>query len=771
MATCLRIVRITPNEQPPASGLHWQSPLLILVVMLVAILLVGCGGGGGSSSTAGYQSLDASTSTTPSPDASYYNVPSTELGPLVSGSTVTFTFWDPQASSVSVQLYSAWDDALSSPAATLPMTKGDSGVWSSGSVSLPTQNYYVYKVGSGYVLDPYARSMAKWRHTSAATISGDSTGKGAILDPDLTLPDGGWMASDYFDGTAMKGTDGTTAAPYAYVSNRDAIVYEAGVRDLTVDPFLTGFATGHTWGTFKGLIDMLPHIQKLGVTHIQLLCPLENYTYDQTLIGTRETSTSLTSGANYNWGYDPQNYFTPTGMYSADPDTPATRVNEMKTLINEIHRQGLGVILDVVYNHTANSSVLSEGSLLDYYYRSTSNNGAGSRDVRSDAKMTRKLIVDSVVQWVRDYHVDGFRFDLMGVLDTGTVQAAYAAATAYNPKAIFLGEGWTGFYSGGSTDYSGTSIYAADQTHVSAFSGMNVAMFSDSYRQIFKNGYPNDGAAAFLTGQAQTATALQSNVAGTPSNSFAPPSPDNVINYLTCHDNLCLYDVLACATNVAKSDTTDAVILQRARIGYAILLTSQGVAFIHAGDEMFRTKETTAAYGAANTTSNSGHTRVFVSNSYNASDALNMVAWSRVYAADPIGGGFTNFAVAQNGYKLYAYTQGLIALRKSTNAFRLPGTYRTTNLSALALSGGASTVLAFGYKAVSTDSTGTYYVFHNADTSAHSFTVDVSLSSANVLADATAAGTSAIASPSGVALSNGGLTVTVDPLTSIIIRL
>jgi len=754
----------------PVTGLDWQYPLLILLAALLTFLLLACGGGGGgSASTVDYQTLDASTSTTPPPDASYHNVPSTSLGARVSGASVTFTYWHPQASSVSVQLYTAWDSALASPAATLAMTKGANGLWSTGSVALPSQNYYVYRVDSAYVLDPYARSMAQWKHTSSSSISGDSIGKGAILDPDLVLPDGDWSGATYFDGSAMKGVDGSTSASYAYVSARDAIVYEAGVRDLTVDSHLV-FPT-HSWGTFKALVDMLPHIQKLGVTHVQLLCPLENYTYDQTKIGTREMNTAMTSGANYNWGYDPQNYFTPTGMYSASPNDPTARINELKTLINEIHRQGMGVILDVVYNHTANNNVLADSSLLGYYYRASSRNGAGSQDVRSEAKMTRKLMVDSVVQWVRDYHVDGFRFDLMGVLDTGTLNAAYDAATALNPHAIFLGEGWTGFYTGIATDYNGSTIAASDQNHVAAFTGRNVAMFSDTYRQIFKNGYPNDGAAAFLTAQTQTVTSLISNIAGTPTSSgFVPPSTNNVINYLTCHDNLCLYDVLACATNVAKSDSNDSTLLKRARIGYAILLTSQGVAFLHAGDEMFRTKETTASSGASNTKSNAGHTRVFVDNSYNASDAINMVAWSNVYSGDPIAGGFTNYAAGQNGYKLYAYTQGLIALRKSTRAFRLPDASISANLSAIPLVGGGTTALAFAYKVVSTDGTGTYFVFHNADTVAHSFTVATDLSSASVLVDATTAGTAPIASPTGVTVTGGGLTITVEPLTSIVIK-
>ncbi len=746
------------------------------------VALFGCGGGGGGSSTPAPAplALDTDPNATPPADPSYFKIPSNALGALVSGGNITFNYWNPNASAVALCLYTGWSDALSAPAATLAMTRNATGgIWTTGTLPLPAQSFYVYKVGSEYVLDPYAKSMAQWKHANGNIISGDSIGKGAIVSPATTLPDGGWTpyagSSFYFNGTAMKGTDGTTAAPYAFTSNRDAIVYEAGVRDLTVDPSLSGFAAGHTWGTYKGLADLLPHIQKLGVTHVQLLCPLENYTYDQTKIGTRELSLSQTSGANYNWGYDPQNYFTPTGMYSSDPATPATRINELKTLINEIHKQGMGVILDVVYNHTANNNVLGDAGIQGYYYRASSRNGAGSQDVKSEAKMVRKLIVDSIVHWVGEYKVDGFRFDLMGVQDTQTIQAAYNAAKALNPNVVFVGEGWNGFYSGPATDYNGGTTTGADQGNAAQFNGQNIAMFSDSYRQIFKNGYPNDGAQAFLSGTAQNPAALFSNVAGVPTNTsptFAPGSTNNVVSYLTVHDNLCLYDVLALATNASAATpslkaSADAVILQRARVGYAVLLTSQGLAFIHAGDEMFRTKE--AISGSPNTKTSAVTFRSFVDNSYNASDAINLVAWSQVYVGgNPLAGTFTNYDTAKNGYKLYTYTQGLIALRKSTNAFRLPDPSRAANLTALSPNGLGASTLAFGYKAAATDGTGTYYVFHNADSSVVTFTVGADLTTATLLADGASAGTTAIATPTGVSAT--ATSVTLQPLTSAIFK-
>jgi len=750
-----------------------MSRLLVSLLASGIVLLTGCGGGGGGSATQGPASLalDSDPNATPPADPTYYKVPSNQLGALVSGGKVTFNYWNANASAVTLCLYSAWSDALSAPAATVAMTRGTGGIWSTGAISLPTQSYYVYKVGSEYVLDPYAKSMAQWVHANGTTISGDSIGKGAILDPTASQPDGGWTftgSANYFDGSRMKGPDGTTAAPYAFASNRDAIVYEAGIRDLTADPSLTGFTAGHTWGTYKGLVDLLPHIQKLGVTHVQLLCPLENYNYDQTKIGSRELDITQTSGANYNWGYDPQNYFTPTGMYSANPGSAAARINELKTLINEIHKQGMGVILDVVYNHTANNSVLGDSGLHSYLYRSSSNNGAGSNDVKSESKMVRKLIVDSIAHWVGEYKVDGFRFDLMGVLDAQTVKAAYAAAAAMNPKTVFLGEGWNGFYTGPATDYNGDATTGADQGNSAQFNGQNIAMFSDSYRQVFKNGYPSDGAPAFLSGAAQNPTTLFSNIAGLPTNTsptFAPGSTNNVVSYLTCHDNLCLYDVLAMATNLPSGTAGDAEILKRARVGYAVLLTSQGLAFLHAGDEMFRTKETTAAF--ANTKSSMGSHRSFVDNSYNASDAINLVKWSTVYSGDPMTGGFTNYATGNNGYQLYNYVQGLTAIRKSTNAFRLPDASRTSNLTAIAPVGVGSSTLAFGYKAVATDATA-YYVFHNADTTAKSFNADQDLSGATLLADGAKAGLTAIAAPTGVSVI--GATVTLQPLTSAILK-
>jgi pullulanase/glycogen debranching enzyme len=653
-----------------------------------------------------------------------------------------------------------------------------------GSTAIPL---YDYSVDGTVTLDPYAPSMSQWVHQGTNVINGDSQGKGAVVDLATTLP----ATTPYFDGSKMVGPDGTTSTPYTYTGNRDAIVYETDIRDFTVDPAL---GLTHPFGTYGALIDMLPHIKKLGVTHIQLLSPLENFYYDQTKIGTRETGI-VNTGANYNWGYDPQNYFTPTGMYSAAPNNPASRVQELITLINAIHNAGMGVILDVVYNHTANNTILGN-AVNNYYYRATSYNGAGSYDVKTEATMTRKLIVDSIAQWVNVYHVDGFRFDLMGILDDQTIKDAYSVAKSYNPKVIFLGEGWNGMYGGASTDYQGNALAGSNQNNASVFNGLNVGMFSDSFRQIFKNGYPNDGAKAFITGAAQNYNYLIKDISGNPNDgggnsvwdtaSGGTFSTNNVVNYLSAHDNLCLYDVVACADGLGTSTTDYNTALQRMEIGYTALMTSQGLAFMQAGDEMFRTKET-GIVGTNYTTITSGSGRIFNDNSYNASDAVNQILFSSTesypvakvavspYSGDPVAGGFTNYNTSTVGYKLYKYVQGLIQIRKSSDAFRLPDADISTNITGVPSDQGTGTsVLSFGYSAKSSDGAHTFYVFLNADTVSHSFTT-TNLTTGTVLADGVSAGLPGTAATSYSSVTNGvtvgASSVTLAGLTACIIEM
>ena len=685
-------------------------------------------------------------------------LPNATLGPVFDGNgNVVFNMWQPTATAVSVQVYSC--DAKGNWTTTsYPMTKQSNGVWSSQSLavsSLPVS-------------------------AVAGTLNADTSGYGAVVNPSAVAPtsNGGTMLPYY------TGSNNGFSTSYPYKSNRDAIIYETDIRDFTVDPAL---GLTHPMGTYRALIDMLPHIKNLGVTHIQILSPLENFYYDQSKIPYRETNIA-TSGANYNWGYDPQNYFTPTGMYSAKPADPTSRIAELKDLINAIHAAGMGVILDVVYNHTAYNGIL--GKAVDgYYYRSTIDNGAGSGDISSESPMVRKLIVDSIYQWVNIYHVDGFRFDLMGVLDTQTIKDAYNVAHSLNPNVLFLGEGWQGFYSGATTDYQGNSINSSDQNYVGAFNGLDIGMFSDSFRDTLKNGYPNDGKPAFMTGAAQGYNVLLKDIQGNPNdggmnNNGTPEwatksggsfSTNNVVNYLSAHDNLCLYDDVAAADGLTTSSSDYNQALQRMEIGYTALFTSQGTAFMQAGDEIFRSKEVGSLL--ANSQASSTGKRYFDSNSYNSTDAVNQILFDSSesypiakvsvspYKGDPIAGNFTNYDTTTVGYKLYKYVQGLIQIRKSTDAFRLPDSMISNYVVGIPSDQGTSNVLSFGFSAKSSDGAHTFYVFLNADKlSSHTFTPSVDLTTGTVLADGVSAGLPGTPATS-YATSMNNLTVTSSKVT------
>ncbi len=775
-----------------------QKGLVLALCATLPWLMGSCSSASGSSS-----SSSTTTTTTTAPNDA---VPNVTLGQVYdsTGTQVTFNFWNPYATNVNLCFYSNWNDSLSAPVKSIPMNQNTTtNIWTYGPVavsSLPTSSatgsipLYDYQVFTGtssvYTVDPYTPSMAQWVHQGSNTIAGDSQGKGAVVNLNTALASVG--TTPYFDGSKMVAPDGTTPAPYTYTSNRDAIVYETDIRDFTVDPALN-LPANHPFGTYEALIDMLPHIKKLGVTHIQILSPLENFYYNQTQIGTRETNPSETSGANYNWGYDPQNYFTPTGMYSSAPNDPQKRLQELLTLINAIHNAGMGVILDVVYNHTANDSILGN-AVSGYYYRNSSNNGAGSHDVKSEHEYTRNLIVQSIMQWVNVYHVDGFRFDLMGVIDNQTIRDAYLQAKASDPHILFLGEGWNGNYAGDTTDYLGNPLTGSDQKHVGFFNGLNVSMFSDSFRQIMKNGYPSDGSPAFITGATEPYGYMLKDISGNPNDggsnsvwatlSGGTFSTNNVVNYLSAHDNLCLYDVVADADNLGKTTADYNTALQRMEVGYTVLMTSQGLAFMQAGDEMFRTKEVPA--GTTPNTKVASNGRTFSDNSYNASDAINQILFSATetypqttvavspYTSDPITANFTNYDTSTVGYKLYHYVQGLIQIRKSSDAFRLPDADISTNIAGLASDQGTGNVNSFGYSLKSSDGAHTFYVFVNADTSSHSFTPG-DLTTGTVLADGVSAGLPGTAATTYATTTNNltvtSSKVTVGPLSAAIIEM
>ena len=241
--------------------------------------------------------------------------------------------------------------------------------------------------------------------------------------------------------------------------------------------------------------ERLDYLKDLGVTHIQLL-PVLSYYFVNEMQNGKRLDAHASSNSNYNWGYDPQNYFSLTGMYSEKPSDPAKRIEEFKNLVSAIHAHGMDVILDVVYNHTAKTAIFEDLEPNYYHFMDadgTPRSSFGGGRLGTTHYMSRRVLVDSIAYLTKEYKVDGFRFDMMGDHDAESIEQAYNTARALNPNLIMLGEGWV-TYAGDEN----SPVQPADQSWMKNTD--TVAVFSDDIRNILKSGYPNEGTPAFITG-------------------------------------------------------------------------------------------------------------------------------------------------------------------------------------------------------------------------------------------------------------------------------
>lgn len=670
------------------------------------------------------------------------------LGPrLNADGSAELKMWSPMVANVEVVLYDASDpDVVVRD--RIPMRRGDNGVWS---VRLDSSNtglgslrgyFYQYRVdaaGTGdyrLALDPYAPSIAPFNN-AIHTI-----GKGAIID------------------VSSIGPSLSFADIPAYEHRTDAIIWEAHVRDLTVDPSIE-HELNAPFGTFEAFIDILDYVASLGVTHVQLL-PIMSYMWGDDLSSRDREMHFSASGNNYNWGYDPHSYFSVSGMYSDNPADPERRIEELKNLIAAIHERGMGVILDVVFNHTAAVHIFED--LAPGYYHFMDADGTprtsfGGGRLGTTHAMARRILVDSISYWTREFNVDGFRFDMMGDHDAESIQIAYDRARDINPNIIMIGEGWRTFV--GDED---DPRMPADQDWMQHTD--SVAVFSDDFRNELKSGFGSEGEPMFITGGPRDIAQIFDNVRGRPHN-FVITSPGDVVQYIAAHDNLTLHDVIAQSILLDPDiPENQREILRRIRIGNAMVLTSQGVAFLHAGQEYGRTKQWRAdgepEHKGTYMVDADGEPFVypwFVHDSYDSSDAINMFDWARVRDRERY----------PESVRTRDYTAGLVALRRSTDAFRL-GSYDlvTANVAYIDVPEIEETDLAIVYSATSTSGE-TYYVLVNADTEQRRFSLPVDLRSGDVLVDENQAGTEAIETPSGIALDASG--VTMDALTVAVVRM
>ncbi|WP_125705563.1 type I pullulanase [Lacticaseibacillus daqingensis] len=505
-----------------------------------------------------------------------------------------FRLWAPTAQRVSLCVY-----ASAAPAAglvqTWPMTPGAHGVWCVTLMGDQRDLVYTYQLQfettQTETIDPYA---------TAATRNG---ARGVVLAPEDQVPKR-WGAR----------------LP-AFGSATDAVIVEVNIRDLSSQPSSGIAHAGQYLGltevgthTLAGTPTGLDYLARSGATHVQLMPFFDFGSVDE-----------AAPRATYNWGYDPVNWNVPEGSYATDPATPKARVQEAKAMIQALHDRGLRVIMDVVYNHVFDPATSPLARCVPgYFFRQwpdgqlADGTGVGN-DFASERVMARKYIVDSITYWAQTYQLDGFRFDLMGILDVATMQAVRQALDEVAPGALVLGEGW---------DMNTPLAPAQKATQGNAAQLPSVAFFNDQLRDAIKGNNFDAAAPGFVAGNQAAAAAVAFGLLG-----GGPPyvAPTQVVQYAEAHDNLTLVDKLA-----ASSPTdTPAMRVRRVKLANSLVALSQGVPFFQLGQAFLRSKGGNA-------------------NSYNAPDAVNGVDWP----------------LAATNADAVAYLRGLLALRRKEPALR-----------------------------------------------------------------------------------------------------
>lgn len=540
-----------------------------------------------------------------------------DLGLTYSSASSTFKIWSPTATAVSLHLYEKGEG--DNRTETVKMEKALNGVWEAVVDRDLKGLFYTFQVET----ESGKLEETPGIYAKAVGVNGLRAG---IIDLDATDPEG-WKSY---------------SRPQLESPN-DIILYELHVRDITSHPSSGSSIPGKYTGLVEqgtksqeGLATGIDHIKALGVTHVHLLPSFDHRSIDE----------SNLDSAQFNWGYDPQNYNVPEGSYASDPYDPAVRIKEFKQMVKGFHEQGIRVILDVVYNHTGiteNSNFNLE--VPQYYYRlkedgSWSDASACGNETASEKAMMRKFIIESCKYWVEEYHIDGFRFDLMGIHDLETMNMVTDALHTIDPSIYVYGEGWT---AGESPLPDSLKALKANVLDLKA-----VAAFSDDLRDGIKGSVFDDLSKAFVNGGEGAEESIKFGVVASTehpqldyskvnySKTHWSNQPAQTISYVSCHDNHTLFDKLTISTEGKASDEE---IKKMHKLANAIVLTSQGVPFLHAGVEMMRTK-----YGEHN--------------SYNKPDSVNQILWHW----------------KSENKDVFDYHQDLITLRKAHPAFRMATT-------------------------------------------------------------------------------------------------
>ncbi len=542
-----------------------------------------------------------------------------ELGAIYSPEHTLFRLWAPTAEKIEIRFYKAGDG--DNFLTVQNMKKDEHGTWIYEAGGDLEGIYYTYVVYSGEALketvDPYAKAVG---------VNGK---RAMVIDLEKTNPEG--FKED-------KGPE--------LIQNTDAIVCEISVADTTADVSANVKQAGKFLGLTEtgtvnahGISTGLDHLKELGVTHVQIMPSYDFASIDE----------SDLEGHPYNWGYDPVNYNVPEGSFSTDPFHGEVRIREYKQMVQTLHSKRIGVIMDVVFNHTYDvENSCFQNTVPDYYYRKNgeqySDASACGNEVASERAMVRKYIVDSVCYWAKEYHLDGFRFDLMGVLDIDTMQEVHDRLHEINPNIIVYGEGWTG------GDSTLPEEKRALKTNISKLQG--VGAFSDDMRDTVRGHVFYDMEKGFANGAEGLEGAIRFSIVGacrhpqvdyskyqyTTSGPWAK-NPVDTVNYVSCHDNLTLWDKMnTCCPNESREN-----LIRMSELSAAIVFTSQGIPFFLQGEEFLRTKPIEGQPGK------------IASNSYNLPLYTNSLKYEEL----------------TKNHEVFEYYKGLIAFRKAHAGLRL----------------------------------------------------------------------------------------------------
>lgn len=535
-----------------------------------------------------------------------YTYDGSDLGAHWCPCATAFRVWAPTARAVCVKLYRSGNPEADDLLETIPMRSDIGGTWVAEKAGDLNGVYYTYLVDVDGVIneavDPYART------------TGVNGARGMILDLKSTDPEHWAQDRD----------------PNGLSSITDAVIYELHVRDLSMDEH-SGIRSK---GKFLGLIESgtktpggvptgLDHIKALGITHLHIL-PLYDY---------GSVDEAHPEANQFNWGYDPVNFNTPEGSYSTDPFHGEVRVKELKQTIQGLHANGISVVMDVVYNHVYDAGQFCFNKIVPGYFSRITDgvysNGSGcGNDTASERIMVRKYIVDSLCYWADEYHIDGFRFDLVGLLDVVTINEAIARVHEKHPNVIFYGEGWD------LPTHTVKPCALAVQANSHLTPGF--AYFSDTIRDTLRGSVFYLDIPGFVTGGAGLRENLEHCFRGLPT---WCGDPKQSVNYVSCHDNNTLLDRIA----LALPQATPLELIRRSRLAAAFCMSAQGVPFFQAGEEMLRSKPD--GQGG------------FVENSYNSPDSVNALKWDLLERPE----------YREN----VSYYAGLIAFRKAHPLLRL----------------------------------------------------------------------------------------------------